>query len=36
MNLMFKNGTAYKIQYIYNIENSSSSDNRALTFMMVY
>ena len=35
MNHLFKNGTAYKIQYIYNLENSSSNDNCSFSLMKV-
>ena len=36
MDHLFTNGTAYKILYIYNLENTSYSDNTAHTFMKVH
>ena len=33
---LFNNGTASKIQYIYNLENSSSNDNRAFSFKTLH
>ena len=36
MDHMFNNGNAYKIQYIYNLEIFSSSDNSAYSFMKVH
>ena len=36
MDHLFNNGTAYKILYIYNLENSWFSDNSAYSFMKVH
>ena len=36
MDHLFNNGTAYKIQYIYNLDKSSLNDNRAFSFMKVH
>ena len=36
MHPLFKNGTAYKTQYLYKFENSLYSDNRAFSFMKVH
>ena len=36
MDHLFNNGTAYKMLYIYNLENSSSSDNNENSCIKVH